>query len=146
MVPRTMPKFGFFYDYMSLFQFERQTAAQEDSFKRSMENMHVLYSHEFTCTLRIQSLTPEDVWSRMLQSEEGVPVFHVGSGEVKALPLRDLAANPTPYEGHFGSRCVAANAAEACPGMPQFPHFLSTSSTSSWSWRDCCWSPHPSQQ
>ena len=91
-----------FYDYMSLFQFKRQSAAQDGSFKRSMDDMHVLYAHEFTRTLRIQSLTPEDVWNRMLESKEGVPVFHEGSGDVKARPLRDLVANPTPYEGHFG--------------------------------------------
>ena len=87
-----------FYDYMSLFQFKRQSAAQEDSFKRSMGDMHVLYAHEFTRTLRIQSLTPEDVWNRMLQSEDGVPVFHEGSRDVKALPLKDLKENKTPYE------------------------------------------------
>ena len=86
-----------FYDYMSLFQFKRQSAAQEESFRRSMGNMHVMYSHECTRTLRIQSLTPSDAWERMRQSEEGVPIFHVDSGEVAPLPLRGLTKNDTPY-------------------------------------------------
>ena len=32
-----------FYDYTSLYQFERTTDAQEQSFQRAMDNMHVMY-------------------------------------------------------------------------------------------------------
>ena len=47
----------YFYDYMSLYQYKRNMASQERSFRRAMANMHVLYAHEHTSTLRIETLT-----------------------------------------------------------------------------------------
>ena len=136
-----------------------------------MKNMHLLYAHDHTWTWRVEDLAPQlheaGGGAAAEVRDQEVPVYCAPSGAVVPKRLGELRgcdaqgrcrpdcdaracpqlhANPTPYGRHFGSRCVAANAAEACPGMPQFPHFLSTSSTSSWSWRDCCWSPHPSQQ
>ena len=46
-----------FYDYASLFQFERLCPKQQSSFGAAMQNMHVMYAHEHTLTLRIESLT-----------------------------------------------------------------------------------------
>ena len=89
-----------FYDYTSLYQFERETTEQEDSFTKGMQNMHVMYAHDFDLTLRIQHLTPNDIWDAAM-ADEGfkIPVYHLPSKSVKALPLRDLKHNRTDYNG-----------------------------------------------
>ena len=87
-----------FYDYVSLFQFMRHSEQEEESFRRSVQNMHVLYAHEFTRTLRIESLTPGPVWEAMLSSEaDRVRAYHFDTGEVTERPLKDLIANRAPY-------------------------------------------------
>ena len=87
-----------FYDYVSLFQFERQREEEERSFRLAMQNMHVLYAHEYSLTFRIESLTPDAVWQAALQdSSFQVPVFHQASGAVQQLPLKDLVENRVPY-------------------------------------------------
>lgn len=89
-----------FYDYTSLYQFERTTDAQEQSFQRAMDNMHVMYSHDFSLTLRIEGLTPEPIWKAMLQDEtQKIPVYHEASKSIQALPLKDLMENRTQYRG-----------------------------------------------
>ena len=94
-----------FYDYMSLFQFERQTPEETESFRRSMANMHVMYAHEHCLTLRLEGLTPDDCWRR--NSEQKVWVYvpqvcagfknDVGNKSIQAIPLRDLTRNQIPY-------------------------------------------------
>ncbi|CAE7939042.1 NLRC3, partial [Symbiodinium necroappetens] len=84
-----------FYDYMSLFQFKRQTEAQNESFRRSMNAMHMLYAHDSTHTFRIESLTPQDVWNTML--DESVPVYREETSAVEPRPLRCLTPNSNPY-------------------------------------------------
>jgi hypothetical protein len=87
-----------FYDYASLFQFERLCPKQESSFGAAMQNMHVMYAHEHTLTLRIESLTPEDVWNRMMANEtELVPVYDKDDKHVVAKPLKDLFPNRNAY-------------------------------------------------
>ena len=87
-----------FYDYASLFQFERLCPKQESSFRAAMQNMHVMYAHEHTLTLRIESLTPEDVWNRMMANEtELVPVYDKDEKNVVAKPLKDLFPNRNAY-------------------------------------------------
>ncbi|CAE7207215.1 NLRC3, partial [Symbiodinium necroappetens] len=87
-----------FYDYVSLFQFERQREEEERSFRLAMQNMQVLYAHEYSFTFRIESLTPDAVWQAALQdSSFKVPVFHEVSGAVQQLPLKDLVENRVPY-------------------------------------------------
>ena len=87
-----------FYDYTSLYQFERETDAQRESFARAMGNMHVMYAHDCSLTLRIEGLTPPHIWNAMLQDEsKKVPVYHVPSGSLQALPLKELMHNRTPY-------------------------------------------------
>ena len=52
-----------------------------------MQNMHVMYAHEHTLTLRIESLTPDDVWNRMMANEtELVPVYDKDEKNVVAKP------------------------------------------------------------
>ncbi|CAK9092496.1 unnamed protein product, partial [Durusdinium trenchii] len=85
-----------FYDYTSLYQFERETTEQEDSFTKGMQNMHVMYAHDFNLTLRIQHLTPNDIWDAAMADEDfKIPVYHLPSKSVKALPLRELVSNRT---------------------------------------------------
>ena len=87
-----------FYDYMSLFQFERQTPAEEESFRRSMSHMHVLYAHDCSWTFRLESLTPDDVWDVALEnSEHLVTVYDAASKTVRGRPLKELVANNVPY-------------------------------------------------
>ncbi|CAE7366223.1 NLRC3, partial [Symbiodinium sp. CCMP2456] len=87
-----------FYDYISLFQFERQTPAEEESFRRSMSHMHVLYAHDCNWTFRLESLTPDDVWDAALKnSEHLVTVYDATSKTVRGRPLKELVANRVPY-------------------------------------------------
>eukprot|EP00438_Fugacium_kawagutii_P027789 Skav220644 [mRNA] locus=scaffold112:658979:660630:- [translate_table: standard] len=87
-----------FYDYTSLFQFEREKESHEEkSFRRSMENMHLLYAHEYSLTFRIQNLTRECAWNKMMQNDtEMVQVWVQGNG-LELKPLKALVANRTPY-------------------------------------------------
>lgn len=85
-----------FYDYVSLYQFERETDAQRENFGKAMGNMHVMYAHESTLTFRIESLTPDDVWEAM-KPKNLVPVWHVESRKVVPRGLKDLVENRTPY-------------------------------------------------
>eukprot|EP00434_Breviolum_minutum_P038721 symbB.v1.2.034361.t1/scaffold4422.1/size39833/1 len=83
----------YFYDYVSLYQFKRNMASQEKSFRRAMANMHVLYAHEHSSTLRIETLTPSDE----MHMDATVLVYHAPSDEVKPVPVADLIANRTAY-------------------------------------------------
>ena len=81
------------------YQFERHEEEQVDSFDLSMYNMHLLYAHEKTYTFRIDSLTPEDRWEKMMKSEDKlVKVYDPQSRTVMPKKLRDLIANRTAYE------------------------------------------------
>ncbi|CAE7210314.1 NLRC3 [Symbiodinium necroappetens] len=87
-----------FYDYVSLFQFKRESDAEEESFRRSMQDMHVLYAHECTRTFRIENLTPDDVWEEATNnSEYRVRVYDSESAVVRDRPLKELAANRVLY-------------------------------------------------
>eukprot|EP00434_Breviolum_minutum_P043554 symbB.v1.2.038832.t1/scaffold6196.1/size20165/2 len=83
----------YFYDYMSLYQFKRNLASQEKSFRRAMANMHVLYAHEHSSTARIETLAPLDE----MHVDATVLVYHAPSDEVKPVPVADLIANRLAY-------------------------------------------------
>ena len=87
-----------FFDYVSLFQYLRETEAQQASFGLAMANMHVMYSHEMSITFRIESLTPAERWAKALDEDETINVFHAASKAVKPVLIKDLVDNPTPYE------------------------------------------------
>ena len=87
-----------FYDYVSLFQFQRESEEQNASFKAAMSDMHVLYSHKFSRTFRIENLTPEPVWRAMLENPaEQVRVYFDEAKAVTPRPLKDLVENRVPY-------------------------------------------------
>ena len=87
-----------FYDYVSLFQYERQTDEERESFHRSMSHMHMCYAHECNWTFRLEALTPDDVWDAALQnSEHLVMVYDDESKTVRGRPLKELMPNRVPY-------------------------------------------------
>ena len=87
-----------FFDYLSLFQYSRETEAQKFSFGLAMANMHVLYAHEMSLTFRIESLTPAERWSKAIDEDEVITVFHAKSSVVEPVLIKDLKHNPTPYQ------------------------------------------------
>ena len=87
-----------FFDYVSLFQYLRETEAQQTSFGLAMENMHVMYSHEMSVTLRVETLTPAERWAKALHDDEMITVFDAESSAVKLVLIKDLVHNPTPYQ------------------------------------------------
>ena len=87
-----------FYDYLSLFQFQRDTAEQEASFRRAMSNMHVMYAHQSTLTFRLERLTPVETWTaRKEDSTYKVPIYHLPSSAIAWIPLSELMENFTMY-------------------------------------------------
>ena len=87
-----------FFDYVSLFQYFRETGAQQASFGLAMANMHVMYSHEMSVTLRVETLTPAERWAKALDENEMITVFDAASNFVKLVLIKDLVHNPTPYQ------------------------------------------------
>ena len=88
-----------FFDYVSLFQFKREKETEEQSFRRSMGNMHAMYAHESTMTFRLESLTPEHRWQKAIQDGSQVTIFHFHetSGLVEPVPLHALTRNTNAY-------------------------------------------------
>ena len=82
---------------MSLFQYLRESEAQQASFGLVMANMHVLYSHEMSVTFRIESLTPAERWRQAIDEEEMITVFDAERNFVKLVLIKNLVHNPTPY-------------------------------------------------
>ena len=87
-----------FFDYVSLFQYLRESEAQQASFGLAMANMHVMYSHEMSITFRIESLTPAERWAIAIDQHEMINVFDAESKAVKPVLIKDLVHNPTPYQ------------------------------------------------
>ncbi|CAE7833767.1 NLRC3 [Symbiodinium sp. CCMP2592] len=87
----------FFIDYVSLYQFQRFSREQNVSFGRAMQHMHVLYCHDKTSTLRIESLTPEADVIEAERRQDCVMMYHHPSGLVKPVPVTELVKNRTPY-------------------------------------------------
>ena len=89
-----------FFDYVSLFQFKRdENKAEEQSFRRSMKNMHAMYAHESTITFRLESLTPEHRWQKAIKDGSQVSIFHFHDtgGLVEPVPLQALTSNANAY-------------------------------------------------
>ena len=87
-----------FFDYVSLFQYLRESEAQQASFGLAMANMHVMYSHEMSLTFRIETLTPAERWAKAIDENEMITVFDAASKVVKPVLVKDLIHNPTPYQ------------------------------------------------
>ena len=77
-----------FFDYLSVYQYE--LAEQERSFRKALENMHALYAHASTSTLRIEGLTPPEVLRKMQDEGKHLMAYHGPSKRVMSIPLSDL--------------------------------------------------------
>ena len=87
-----------FYDFTSLFQYERLFSEEERSFRAAMANMHIMYAHECTMTFIIEHLTPTDVWeSTMKNEQELIPVWDDELQSINLKPLSCLIENRTEY-------------------------------------------------
>eukprot|EP00434_Breviolum_minutum_P023838 symbB.v1.2.021031.t1/scaffold1798.1/size163522/10 len=88
-----------FFDYVSLFQFKREKEAEEQSFRRSMGNMHAMYAHESTMTFRLETLTPDESWQKAVKDGSQVTIFHFydTSGLVEPVALDALTRNTNAY-------------------------------------------------
>ena len=65
---------------------------------RAMQHMHVLYCHEKSSTLRIESLTPEaDIAEAEAKARACVMMYHHPTGLVKPVQVTELVKNRTPY-------------------------------------------------
>ena len=84
MWPPYFAEIWVFFDYVSLFQYLRESEAQQASFGLAMANMHVMYSHEMSVTFRIESLTPaEEMGREHCHDDEMIMVFDAASKVVK---------------------------------------------------------------
>ena len=72
---------------------QEESCIPGEKLRRAMANMHVLYAHEHSSTLRIESLTPLDE----MHMDATVLVYHAPSDEVKPVPVANLIANETAY-------------------------------------------------
>ena len=99
-----------FFDYVSLFQFKREKEAEEQSFRRSMGNMHAMYAHESTITFRLESLTPEERWQKAIRDGSQVTIFHFHGigGLVKPVTLHALTRNTNAYVDRGWCRAEAS--------------------------------------
>ena len=61
---------------------------QEQSFRRAMQQMHMLYAHNSTTTLRIETLTPEPQLQRC--RSEGRQIWAFVAGQLQLVSLKDL--------------------------------------------------------
>jgi len=87
-----------YYDYVCLFQYERFSVHEKESFRKAMQHMHLLYAHECTLTFSIETLPPEHLWERLMRaSEDLVPIWDVDRKNVVAKPLKDMMQNRTPF-------------------------------------------------
>ena len=62
-----------------------------------MQHMHVLYCHDATSTLRVESLTPEAAIAEAERNQDSVMMYHHPTGLVKPVPVTELVKNRTPY-------------------------------------------------
>ena len=86
-----------FMDFLSIYQYE-QTPEQRIKFGLAMQNMHLMYSHESTMTLRLEHLTPPAKIAKALKDKENtVKIWHKPAKEVKSVPISDLTWNNREY-------------------------------------------------
>ncbi|CAE7461310.1 Mkln1 [Symbiodinium natans] len=84
-----------FIDFMSLFQYPR-SEAQNQSFLKALQGMHVLYAHELVKVEVLDELTPMDVQSA--QKDCLVAVYNDANKRVEEIPAAALKLNHVPYD------------------------------------------------
>ena len=81
-----------------------------------MQNMHLMFAHEHTSTLRIESLTPAEEWAKHIDEAVMVMIYHTPSDQVKPVLVKDLVQNDIPYM-HKGW-CVAQKCWSSTRSVP----------------------------
>ena len=84
-----------FIDYMSLYQFERKSSREEECFRRALQDMHTLYSHEIVEVEILEDLTPLHVQSKQVSRK--IPIFSTSRDKVVLVCITELTLNPTPH-------------------------------------------------
>ena len=86
-----------FMDFLSIYQYE-QTPEQRKSFELAMQNMHLMYSHESTMTLRLEHLTPRaKIEEAKKDRSKTVKIWHEPAKEVKKVTIKELTWNDRGY-------------------------------------------------
>ena len=86
-----------FMDFLSIYQYE-QTPEQRKKFDLAMQNMHLMYSHESTMTLRLEHLTPPaKIEEAKKDNRNTVKIWHDQTQKEKYVPISDLTWNNRDY-------------------------------------------------
>lgn len=80
-----------FVDFMSLHQYKRNDS-QESCFRKALERMHMLYSHEVVQVDILEDLTPED-----RKVDGTLYVYDPADDGMKWVQITSLKLNPTPH-------------------------------------------------
>ena len=102
----------FFIDYLSLFQYRRGHSNEEESFRCSMQDMHLLYANSGASfcyqVWSITSLTPH--WWKLTQCQRRrvIPAYSKSGGRCSGFPL----SSPETKNGRCGETC-----GERCPNL-----------------------------
>ena len=80
-----------FVDFISLYQYRRNDS-QDSSFRKALDRMHVLYSHEMVQVDILEDLTPEK-----MKVDGTLFVYDPTEDAMKWVPITSLKLNPTPH-------------------------------------------------
>ena len=80
-----------FVDFLSLHQYKRNDS-EESSFRKALERMHMLYSHEVVQVDILEDLTPEE-----RKVDGTLYVYDPADDGMKWVPITSLKLNPTPH-------------------------------------------------
>lgn len=85
-----------FFDFVSLYQYPRDSN-QVESFRKAMDGMHILYSHDWMHVEILDELTPTARKNDMNSRGHCTRIFNKASGQVESIPVRNLKENVTPF-------------------------------------------------
>lgn len=80
-----------FVDFISLYQYKRNDS-QDSSFRKALDRMHMLYSHEMVQVDILEDLTPEK-----MKVDGTLFVYDPTEDAMKWVPITSLKLNPLPH-------------------------------------------------
>eukprot|EP00435_Cladocopium_sp_Y103_P076078 s2_g75.t1 len=80
-----------FVDFISLHQYKR-SEPQDRSFRKALDRMHMLYSHEMVQVDILEDLTPEK-----MKVDGTVDIYDPTDDSMKSVPITSLILNSTPH-------------------------------------------------
>ena len=87
-----------FVDFISLYQYKRN-GSQDSSFRKALDRMHMLYSHEMVQVDILEDLTPEK-----MKVDGTIFVYDPTEDAMKWVLITSLKLNPTPHALRAGAR------------------------------------------